>query len=344
MIRSLRVQNFRNHVDGSYQLSPSTTLIVGKNGTGKTSLLEAIHIACRGTSFKGVDSEILRQGSDWYRIDTDDPSFERIVRYQDDESGRKKKTFTIDSKHSYRMPIKYKHPVVLFSPDDLQLLSGSPARRRKYLDTLLAQLHPHYMQSLRRYERALMQRNKLLKSPYCTPDVLFSWNILLSEHGAAITAARRDVIERINSVLTDHYRTIADAPDEIVMSYSHAGHSSQYLLSEYESSYDKDRILGITSIGPHRHDLIVEMYSRYVDDVASRGENRTIILALKSAELGILHTETNEKPLILLDDVYGELDADRQRLVSEVFKGYQTIITSTHSIDSGSIDKVIKLK
>lgn len=344
MIRSLRVQNFRNHIDGTYQLSPSTTLIVGKNGTGKTSLLEAVHVAFRGTSFKGVDSEILRQGADWYRIDTDDQSYERVVRYQDDESGRKKKTFTVDSGHSYRLSTKYKHPIVLFSPDDLQLLSGSPARRRKYLDTLLAQLHPHYMQSLRRYERALMQRNKLLKSPYCTPDLLFSWNILLSEHGAAVVSARRDVIERINTVLTERYQTIADARDILKMSYSHAGHSSQYLLSEYESSYDKDRILGTTSIGPHRHDMIVEMNDRYADDVASRGENRTIILALKSAELGILHAESNQRPLILLDDVYGELDADRQRLVSEVFRGYQTIITSTHTIDSSSIDRIIELK
>lgn len=343
MIHSLRVQNFRNHVDSSYMLSPSTTLIVGKNGTGKTSLLEAVYVACRGTSFKGVDREIIRQESEWYRIDVNEESFERIVRYQDDESGRKKKTFTIDNKHSYRLPIKYKHPIVLFSPDDLQLLSGSPARRRKYLDTLLAQLYPHYTQSLRRYERALMQRNKLLKSPYCTPDVLFSWNIILSEHGAAITAARRDVIDRINSVLTSHYRTIAGAKDDVVISYSHAGHSAQYLLSEYEALYDKDRMFGTTSTGPHRHDFVVEMNSRYADDVASRGENRTIILALKSAELGILHTQTERKPLILLDDVYGELDSDRQRLVSEVFKGYQTIITSTHSIDSRSIDSVIEL-
>ena len=342
MLRQLRVQNFRNHIDGTFMFSPTTTVIVGKNGTGKTSLLEAIYIGYRGSSFKGVDSDILRERAEWYRIDIHD-DVERIVRYMADGTGRLKKTFEIDTKKNYRLPQKNKHPIVIFSPDDLQLLSGSPARRRKYLDTLISQLDPRYGPALRRYEQALLQRNKLLKSLHCTPDLIFPWNVILSEYGSYITHARSRVATLFDERLSHKYHAIAHRDDTFNVSYSHAAHTPQYLLTEYESHYDKDRILGATTNGPHRHDLIVEMNSKTAHDIASRGENRTIVLALKSIEAELLAELYGTLPLILLDDVYGELDDDRQKLIGTVFGSYQTIITSTHRLSSKNTAHIIKL-
>lgn len=332
MLRQLRVQNVRNHHDGIFEFSPTTTVIIGSNGIGKTSLLEAIYIAYRGASFRGSDKDIIRVESPWYRIDLKDEEFQRIVKFRTDHD-TKQKSFTIDNKNFIRLPLKYKRPIVLFSPEDLQLLSGSPSRRRKYIDTILSQLDTKYASVLRRYERALHQRNKLLKLPGSKADTFFSWNIMLSEYGAYITASRKRLIEQMNELLTAKYQSIAQKQDVIDISYSHAAHTSHYLLAEYEKNFERDRLYGSTSTGPHRHDMIINMNDKYAADTASRGENRTIILSLKSIEADII-TRIDQQPLILLDDVYGELDSDRQYSLKNVFDGFQTIITSTHDVQA----------
>jgi len=343
MLRQLRIQNIRNHTEGSFDFSPTTTVIIGNNGTGKTSLLEAIYIAYRGASFRGTDKDILRDSADWYRIDIADEGHDRIVRYVADSGGRLKKNFEIDTKKTFRLSQKNKRPIVIFSPDDLQLLSGSPSRRRRYLDTLAASLDPRYSPALSRYEQALLQRNRLLKSLNCTPDLIFPWNVILSEYGSYITHARSRIAALFNERLSSKYHTIANDDDTFTVAYSHTPHTAQYLLAEYEAGYEKDRIVGSTTTGPHRHDLVVEMNKKYAQDVASRGENRTIILALKSIEAEVMAEVYGEKPLILLDDVYGELDDMRQRLVDTVFDEYQTIITSTHAVEPSRGGSTIRL-
>ena len=332
MLQRLTVRNFRNHNEGVFDFANKSTIIVGKNGTGKTSLLEAIYISYRGTSFKGYDRDIVRETADWYRIDAVVDDIERTVKYIADSNGVMKKSFTIDSKVVYRLSQKNKLPIVLFSPNDLQLLSGSPSRRRKYIDTLISQLDNKYAITIRKYEQALMQRNKLLKSPNCTPDNIFPWNVILSETGSYIIHARNNISEKINNLLTSKYNTIANSSDDLKFTYSSANHSSQYILAEYESSYEKDEIVGTTTYGPHRHDIVIEMNGKNARDVASRGENRTIVLALKSIETDLLLDNYDTKPLILLDDVYGELDESRQQLVDKVFDDMQVIITSTHPV------------
>lgn len=345
-LQSLRVQNFRNHSDFTCDFSPSNTLICGKNGAGKTSLLEAVYIMYRGSSFKGVDGDIVLAERAWYRVDIrDDTGINRAAIF-DNREGKKQKQFTVDNKNSARLPNKYKYPIVLFTPDDLRLINGSPSRRRRYLDTVIAQYDPKYSPILRRYERALLQRNKLLKQHNTTADRLFSWNVILSETGAYIINARRGLTEKINDSINDYYHKIANIKEDINVVYTSPKLSPHSLLAHYESSFSHDQHTGSTSVGPQRHDLRLTMRTKLVSDGASRGEIRTIILALKYIEADLAYQYTEQRPVVLLDDVFGELDDERQKHLLTSFKDNQIIVTSTHTIPKKSLLKnatVIKL-
>ncbi len=332
VVKKLSVQNIRSHDKFVLKLSPTTTVITGSNGSGKTSLVEAIYISLQGTSFKGSDSDVLRHNSPWWRIDVEfDDYIKRTTTFDPSLiSGRKK--ITVDDKVMYRLPAKFKHPVVLFEPDDLRLLHGSPTRRRQFIDRFISQLDPLYSTILHKYERALKQRNNLLKQQYTTTDELFAWNVTLSEYGAYIIEKRIAFIERINSQLNDAYNIIAKTNDIVTVHYSHTyiGDIKQKLLNELTSHSERDAIIGFTSIGPHRHDVVFQFNYSPALAVISRGEVRTIVLALKFLEVDIIEQITNIKPIILLDDVFSELDDNRQKYLMDSQKG-QIIITSAHT-------------
>ena len=328
MISSVELYNFRNHEDRRIDLAPTVTLIYGPNGAGKTSILEAIYYLYRGVSFKSSDKDLVRTGSPWFRVMLQDDTGTRQASFDTQPPAMSKK-FTIDDVSSLRLPLKHRRAVVLFSPDDLLLLSGSPSRRRRYLDAMIAQIAPHYAATLRKYERALVQRNKLLKSPACSPDLLFSWNVLLSEYGAVMINERIRIITHLNQFATKYYQTIAATADSLEITYDHPPVTPQQLLHRLEEHYERDRLLGMTTTGPHRHDMTILMNGRPALTVASRGENRTIILALKQIEADYVKDSTGQAPVVLLDDVFGELDAERQRNIVSLFTSYQVVITST---------------
>lgn len=328
-LTSLSVKHVRAHASYELPLHPTVTLITGSNGAGKTSLLEAVYVALRGSSFKGSDAEILQQMAPWYRIDIAlDTGLVRSVKFDPTRSSGKKQ-FEIDSKTHYRMPYTHKYPVVLFEPEELRLIHGSPVRRRQFLDHFIGQFDLEYALSLRRYERALKQRNMLLKRGNGTND-LFAWDVLLSKHGAYITERRIAIVDQLQPQLKAAYRMLSRSRDDVRIGYSmeYKGNLEQRLLSELHQSAERDRILGYTSVGPHRHDLTFHLNDSPAAGVASRGEVRTMVLALKFLEVDILKNTTGEDPIILLDDVFSELDDDRQQALIERFSSYQTIITS----------------
>ena len=330
VVKKLSVQNIRSHDNFVINLSPTVTVITGDNGSGKTSLIESLYLILQGKSFKGTDKDMLRYDTPWWRIDVEfDDFIKRTVTFNPELStGRKK--FTVDEKINYRLPIKSKYPVVLFEPDDLRLLHGSPTRRRQFIDNFISQLDPIYSQSLHKYDRALKQRNNLLKKQFASKDELFIWNISLSEYGAYIIEKRIAFIEKINSQLNDAYNVIAKSNDIVTAHYSHTyiGDIKQKLLNDLHSHMERDLINGFTSTGPHRHDVIFQFNNKPALDVASRGEVRSIVLALKFLEVDIIEQITNLKPIILLDDVFSELDKNRQQQL--LTSQNQTIITSTH--------------
>ncbi len=330
---SLHVKHIRSHTEYTIQFSPEVTIITGANGSGKTSLLEAVYLSLQGSSFRGSDAELLQKDGPWWKIDiTLNDQQNRTIKFEP-EKVTSRKQFVIDSKTTARIPQKLKHPVVLFEPEDLRLLHGSPARRRQFIDRFVSQLNPLYGPSLRKYERALKQRNNLLKSAYIQDDQLFAWNVALAEHGAYIIEQRIAFIEQLNQNLAQLYQDIAGTHDDVSIHYSHTfvGDIKQKLLNELHAHLDRDRYMGSTSVGPHRHDVIFEINHSPALSTASRGEARTIVLALKFLEVDIIEQLTGKTPIILLDDVFSELDATRQKLLTSHLKGHQIIITSATS-------------
>ena len=330
IIKSIKLFNFRNHTEYSLNCQDETSLILGENGSGKTSVLEAIYILTRGKSFRATDPEIIKRGTDYYRIELEYNNGETSIATYDGIH----KTYIIMDKKSRRLPKKNKYPVVLFQPSDLNLISHSPGRRRDYFDRIFSQFDEKYSESLLKYEKSLKQRNELLKSDRVTKEAIFSWNILLAKYGTDLFIYRQKFIQEINSHLTDIYRSIAENGDQIEIIYKTevpAADDNKY-LQILEQNFQKDIYLGHTSFGIHRDDYIFKFNGKPADGSASRGESRSIILALKFIEADLIYQKLSQKPIILLDDVFSELDESRRKCLVKNFKDNQVIITSVEDI------------
>ncbi|MDN5275192.1 MAG: recF [Candidatus Saccharibacteria bacterium] len=344
LIEKISVQNIRVHSSFVMDVFPATTVITGANGSGKTSIIEALYVALQGSSFKGSDNDVLRSEASWYRIDVlfEDAAV-RTVKFDPSRSSGKKQ-FIIDGKTYYRLPQQHKYPVVIFEPEDLRLLNGSPVRRRQFIDHFISQLDPQYATSLRRYERALKQRNALLKQRSVS-DSLFVWNVALSEYGAYIINQRIRFCDDLNARLNDVYASISHTKDSVTVQYSQNSHENiaQKLLSELHDRVERDTLLGFTSVGPHRHDILFNFNGSPALSVASRGEVRSIVLALKFLEVDTIKRITGKKPVILLDDVFSELDERRQNQLISLTKENQIIITSATNDSNIHTDYIIEL-
>lgn len=332
-ITDLRLQQFRSYKDASYTLGPHVNIVVGPNASGKTNLLEAVLVAARGGSYRAKDSDLLHFEADWARIDAGLTDTTRVVKLQRADGGKVVKSFTIDSHILSRLSAERTLPVVLFEPDHLQLLSGSPELRRQFLDDLLEQALPGFGMTRRHYKRVLAQRNSLLKhNPRDIVEQLFVWNIRLSELGAVIARERALLVERFMERVSDVYVRLAGGTQRIGLSYKSSFALPNYeteFLRKLEASTELDVLRGFTAHGPHREDLEVFMDDHLVQETASRGETRTLVLALKIMEATLLEELRQKRPLVLLDDVFSELDSKRRRALTHFLTDYQTIITTT---------------
>lgn len=335
IIQKVSLRNFRCHDEFELDCNRPTTLIIGENGSGKTSVLEAIYLALRGKSFKGVDKEILKRDADFYRAEIDLIDAQKVIIRFD---GRKKE-FEIDGKKSLRLPKKNRYPVVLFEPDNIYLIKSSPARRRDYFDELFKQIDDNYGVAVSKYNKALKQRNDLLKVEDVAADEFFSWNVMCANYGAEIAQKRIKYLAQINENLTEIYREIANNEDECSIKYLGEICDENKYLQILESNFQKDLYLGHTSFGVHRDDYEFIFNGEKADGSASRGEMRCIILALKFIESQILERETGKKPVVLLDDIFSELDETRQKHLINNFKNYQIVITSTAVPEEMRVDK-----
>ena len=330
MITDLRLQHFRSYIDQSFELGPGVNIVVGPNASGKTNLLEAILVIARGNSYRVADNELVEFEADWARIDANLTSGgSRTIKYTPHQ--KPAKTYELTGKNYQRLSLQHSLPVVLFEPNHLRLLSGSPEGRRSYLDDILEQTDSQYAAMLRHYRRALAQRNALLKSNR-SKDQFFVWNIRLSELGGHIAKARMRLIATISETVEALYRDISRTTTEISIRYATSLKSDNYeshLLHNLEVQHERDVLRGFTSVGPHREDLEVLFDGRPASETASRGEARTLVLTLKIIELQLLEQARGTTPLLLLDDVFSELDGARRKALTEHLSRYQTFITTT---------------
>ena len=330
IIKSIKLTNFRNHTSFLLKCKDETTLILGNNGFGKTSVLEAIYILTQGKSFRATDPDIIKHGTNFYRVELEYQNGEKVAA----TFNGKTKTFHILDQKFKRLPKKHKYPIVLFLPSDLNLISHAPGRRRDYFDRIYSEFDDNYNSSLSKYEKALKQRNELLKNESVKKEDVFIWNLVLAKYGTKISTLRDTFTKELNDQITKTYRSISKNEDQIDLIYQTelSTKTEAFYLDNLEKSFQKDTILGHTTFGIHHDDYIFNFNSNLANSSASRGETRSIILALKFIEANLIFQKQNLRPIILLDDVFSELDSIHRESLTYNFKDNQVIITSVESI------------
>ncbi len=324
IVRSVKLVNFRSHEQFLMGFDETTTKIVGENGCGKTSILEAVYEGLQGKSFRAVDREILRRGADFYRVELEYCDGRKVVAVFDGQ----RKEFLVEDKKTARLPKKMKYPIVLFEPDDLNLISSSPTSRRNYFDRWFGQLSEGYGAALTRYNKALKQRNELLKKDFLRAEEVFAWDVLLVKYGTELNRIRRSCVVEILGRLTGVYRSIAENDDEIGMKYVSEVGTEDGFLAQLTRDFERDRFLGHTSFGIHKDNYEFYFNGAMADGSASRGEVRSMVIALKFIEAEMIVDKLGRKPVVLLDDVFSELDEMRQNCLVRNFQENQVILTS----------------
>lgn len=343
-VTELEVFNFRCHSQLKIDFLSNKTLIRGLNGSGKTSLIEAIYLLLRGKSFRGFDNDMVRNDTSWYKAILKITDGERIekreVRFIGEQN--KNRQFQINQRKTPRLANNKKIPIVLFQPDDLNLINGSPSRRRQFFDEIVMQIKPEHSTLLSRYEKILRQRNNLIKNnPEVEISDLFSWDVMLANYGAKIIKNRLEILREINNLISQVYQEITSVEDKIKINYSEEYNDESKIEQKIFEKLTKQSNLFLgTMVGPQRDDFIINFNNTKASQHTSRGENRSIILSLKIIEADLIYKNYQQKPLILLDDVFSELDENRRKFLMSRASQNQIIITSTESLDLSEVQKI----
>jgi len=306
--------------------------VVGPNASGKTNLLEAVLVLASGSSFKARDTELVYFNKPWSRLDAYFGKQNRTLKLVAEES-KVDKSFLIDDKPLRRLNLERTIPLVFFEPNHLQLITRGPEQRREYIDDLLERSVVGFKSLAANYRRSLAQRNALLKyHPGQINQQLFAWDVRLSELGGKVAVARQQLIDDVNKKLSRIYNQIAGGRHSIRLNYDSHFPAQVYaskMLSKLEASAKQDIERGFTLYGTHREDISFYLNKNLVGVAASRGETRSLLLALKVYELGLIEKTREQKPILLLDDVFSELDGARRHALVDHLKNHQIIITTT---------------
>ncbi len=334
MYVSLSLQNFRSYKEHSIELSEAVNIVVGPNASGKTNLLEAFYALNQGSSFRASDNALIHYESDWARVDGVMPNQNRSLLLKKTEEDKVQRMIEQDGVKKSRMTANLILPTTLFEPEHLRFLTGSPELRRAYLDGVISQTSATHNSHINQYKRALLQRNRLLKKqPPRWQDQIFVWDLKLSDFGAHIVEARKKLVATINKTVSDIYSNLSETEAKLQLEYqirfTDKDDYRSALLEGLQKTLETDKLRGSTSLGPHRDDLETSLNGQLAKTSASRGETRTIVMALKIIELQQLEKHVDTKPLLLLDDVFSELDGARRRALTTYLSTYQTIITTT---------------
>ena len=328
MLQTLELTNFRSYSSGLFGFEPGVNIIVGANASGKTNLLEAIHTICTLGGFKALDKDLVRNTEEWCRLEALTDAGTRVVKIKQHVS----KDIELDGVKKKRLSAHTSLPVVVFEPEHMLLLSSDPDRRRNYVDGMLSLTRPGYKSLLQDYKRSVSQRNRLLKNEQLDTNQLFIWDVQLAEKAGLLVEQRSSLITTLNNTTRDIYKELSNSKEVLSLSYKSKLNLKNYadnLLEYLKEHIELDRMRGFTTAGPHRDDLEIELKGGDAKVLASRGETRTIILSLKIAELKLIEELTGKSPILLLDDVFSELDGSRRRALAEALTNYQTFLTTT---------------
>jgi DNA replication and repair protein RecF len=323
MLSDLTLANFRSYTKRTFAFAPATTLIVGANATGKTNILEAIILIATGKSFRAdTDAEMVRWGAEIGRAKAIGGEIKlEVVLTTGAVGGRKtqSKKFLVNGIARRQLDFVGNLRAVLFWPEHLELITDSPSLRRKYLDGVLVQVDREYRRNLLSYERGLRQRNRLLdliNDGKAHHHQLQFWDQLLIKAGGYLTDKRAAFIDFINTYHIPGVTYHMEYDKSVI---------SEARLEQYK---DEEVAVKSTLVGPHRDDFLVTKDDLDLSKYGSRGEQRLAILWLKLAELEFIEKESGERPLLILDDIFSELDVPHRELVLDLLGQQQTVVSS----------------
>lgn len=348
-LKEIRLKNFRNYINTNLDFSPNINIIYGKNAQGKTNILESIALLCLGRSFRtNKDSELINWNAEscYLRGVIDHSIEENFIEDQIEIGiGHKQKKIKLNNQEQKPQEIYGKAPVVIFSPDDLQLIKGGPQFRRDFIDLYLAQIEPNYRQIFYDYYKVLQQRNRFLKERYIDLNELEVWNEQLVVKGVKVIKYRAHLINRIEPFIVNAHSNISNNKEVIKIDYislkginiknETEADLTQIFHQELKDSYKLELERKITLIGPQRDDLRIMINNTFdLKTYGSQGQQRTAALSLKLGLVDIITQSRNKVPLLLLDDVMSEFDNSRkQSLLNLLISSAQTFMTSTSKED-----------
>ena len=333
-ITSLTVDNFRNHTHSTLQLADGINVLVGPNAQGKTNLLEAIYLACVGRGWRTVrDHEMVQFGQERALVQVvAEKKFGKVEIAIQLGQGTKK-SISIN-----RIPIAKVAELmgqincIFFSPDELKLVKEAPADRRRFLNIDISQIDKTYFYALARYNKILQQRNASLKNN-CTLRELSIWDSQLVQQGKIIIQKRQSFLAKLAPYVAKKHQALTGGQETISLSYETCTDFEKDLAQARE----RDLRLRTTTVGPHRDDLAITINGQDVRVFGSQGQQRTVALSIKLAELDLFADLTGEQPILLLDDVFSELDSSRQSRLLTTIANTQVVITATEPAAAGKI-------
>lgn len=305
----LRLQNFRKHRDFAVEFKPGLNLITGLNSSGKTSLVEAIYIALQGKSWRSNFLDIINNDAEWWRIDLDILKEKRIVKFQNGQ-----KTFELGPKTFKTLPAHHKRQIILFEPENTRILYSSPKKRREFIDYFVSQTNIRYADIIRKYNRVILQRNKLLKRDDLLLEDLNIWNEQLANLAGEIIKTRQAWVKEVNEYLSDEFQKITGAGEKIELIYKNHD-TVEKILNHLKNNYQRERILGFTTIGPHKDDIEILINGRKAERQVSRGEGKLIVLTIFIILIKKHHIE-----YVIFDDLFNEIDLERVKKVTRLLE------------------------
>lgn len=336
IIKNLTLKDYRSHKDKYFEFDPKFNVLVGKNAQGKTNIVEAIFFAVIGKSFRtSKEKEVISWGKQSAYVKGEFEKKYRETKIELFFNENHKKTIKIDD-----IPIKKMGELlgttnaVFFSPDELKLVKESPEERRRFMNIDISQTNKRYFYMIGRYEKVLANRNKLLKTSKdisVLKETIDIWDRALSELAGKIADERKKFVEELSPLAGKAHSYISGGKEELIIKYSSSFEDNyqEKMLKSLQKNLEKDFKLGFTTVGVHRDDIDIYLNGVEVKNFGSQGQQRTVALSLKLAELEIIKNRVGEYPILLLDDVFSELDKDRRKKLLNFTSKTQTIITCT---------------
>ena len=340
-IKNLKIHNFRNYINQEIEFCSNVNILYGNNAQGKTNILESIFICAMGKSFRtNKEKDIIKLGEEKAKIE--------IIYEKSDREGKisielsnKKKIFLNGLCIKKLSDLLGNINVVIFSPDDIDILKGGPQKRRRFLDIMISQLRPAYIHTLNMYLKTLEQRNAYLKQIKLfnkSEEMLDIWDEKLVELGYKIYKYREDFIKKLQEKINVIHPMVTKNEEQLKIEYKTDSSDKCKFLKLLKKNRKVDILKGFSGKGIHRDDFMIYINKRLINIYGSQGQHRTSILSLKQAEVEIIYDEIGEYPILLLDDFMSELDEKRRRSFLENVKNTQILITCTDRINLNNLN------